>query len=64
MSMGKCSESKEEDYRMNHVCTNRKNIMEIPYPRKVPMYKTTGCHIPEGCNMNTHHCENEKLYAV
>jgi len=29
-SMGKCSESKEEDYRMNHVCTNRKSIMEIP----------------------------------
>jgi len=29
-SMGKCSESKEEPYRMNHVWVNRKSVMEIP----------------------------------
>jgi hypothetical protein len=29
-SMGKCSESNEEDYRMNHVWTNKKSVMEIP----------------------------------
>jgi hypothetical protein len=29
-AMGKCSESKEEENRMNHVSTNRNSVMEIP----------------------------------